>query len=211
MMMTSHASRCLWFALTAGAFYGAVYCGLAQLSRYTKEPVVVSMQRDFRSWWTTFPAVTACFMDRLEVDKAKEVIEENWNITEESNPDKYQYYLTFIELIADVSFRTNLQQFWKYQDDETLASLDLLKLALSVHPTFPLNVMVSKIDKEVQWVPVMTEMGICMTFNSEYSEFQFLMQNVDWTEEDLLRCHYHSGQCYVRVDSVNNPVRVRGR
>ncbi|CAG9134461.1 unnamed protein product [Plutella xylostella] len=203
--------RCLWFALTAGAFYGAVYCGLAQLSRYTKEPVVVSMQRDFRSWWTTFPAVTACFMDRLEVDKAKEVIEENWNITEESNPDKYQYYLTFIELIADVSFRTNLQQFWKYQDDETLASLDLLKLALSVqatvHPTFPLNVMVSKIDKEVQWVPVMTEMGICMTFNSEYSEFQFLMQNVDWTEEDLLRCHYHSGQCYVRVDSVNNPVR----
>lgn len=56
----------------------------------------------------------------------------------------------------------------------------------------------------------MTEMGICMTFNSEYSEFQFLMQNVDWTEEDLLRCHYHSGQCYVRVDSVNNPVRVRG-
>lgn len=49
-----------------------------------------------------------------------------------------------------MSFRTNLQQFWKYQDDETLASLDLLKLALSVHPTFPLNVMVSKIDKEVR-------------------------------------------------------------
>lgn len=52
-----------------------MYCALSQWSRYNSEPVVVSLQRDYRSWWTTFPAVTACFSDRIDNDKAKETIE----------------------------------------------------------------------------------------------------------------------------------------
>ncbi|GBP38254.1 hypothetical protein EVAR_18134_1 [Eumeta japonica] len=71
-----------------------------------------------------------------------------WNITEESDPEKYQYYYSFIELVTDVSFRTNLQNFWKYQTDDTVKDIDLLQLALNVHPTFPLKVTVSKKDKE---------------------------------------------------------------
>lgn len=65
----------LWLVLTCCAFIGAVYCALAQLSRYNSDPVVVSMQRDFRSWSTTFPAITACFLDRVEADKVKETIQ----------------------------------------------------------------------------------------------------------------------------------------
>lgn len=72
-----------------------------------------------------------------------------WNVTEDSDPDRYQYYLGFIELVSDVSFRTNLQNFWKYQTDDTVKGVDLLQLAIDVHPTLPLKVMVSKLDKEV--------------------------------------------------------------
>lgn len=64
-------------------------------------------------------------------------------MTEESDPHKYEYYYSFVELVADVSFRSNLQNFWKYQTDESMRGVDLLKLALSVLPTKPLNVMVS--------------------------------------------------------------------
>ncbi|XP_048003760.1 uncharacterized protein LOC125240005 [Leguminivora glycinivorella] len=199
--------RLLWFILTCAAFLGAVYCALRQLSRYNSEPVVVSLRRDYRSWWTVFPAVTACFLDRVQRAKAQDTIEMLWNVTKESNPGRYQYYLGFIELVSDVSFRTNLQNFWKYQTDETVKGVDLLQLALDVHPTFPLKVMVSKQDKEVQWVPVMTEMGMCMTFNSEYAVYQFLLPNVDWSVDQLLKCHYLSGQCFVRVDSMNNAIK----
>ncbi|KAJ2943497.1 hypothetical protein O0L34_g16604 [Tuta absoluta] len=199
--------RVLWVILSLCAFVGAVYCALSQLARYNSEPVVVSLQRDYRNWRTTFPAITACFLNRVDVDKAKDVIEQHWNVTEESDPEKYQYYMSFIELVSDVSFRTNLQNFWKYQTDDTVNDIDLLQLALTVHPTLPLKVMVSQTNKEVQWIPVMTEVGMCMSFNSEYAQFQFMLTDVDWMAEDLLRCHYHQEQCFVRIDSMNNAIR----
>ncbi|VVD01984.1 unnamed protein product [Leptidea sinapis] len=67
--------RLLWFVLTMGAFAGAVYCGLSQLMRYNSEPVVVSLQRDYRDWSFNFPAVTACFLERVDDEKAADVVE----------------------------------------------------------------------------------------------------------------------------------------
>lgn len=58
-------------------------------------------------------------------------------------------------------------------------------------------------------MPVMTEVGMCLTFNSKYARFQFMLQDLDWHQTELHKCHYHSGQCYVRIDSLNNGVRVR--
>lgn len=66
-----------------------------------------------------------------------------WNITEEIDQDKYQYYYEFIELIAEVSFRRNLQNFWKYQNDDSVNNIDLLKLALYLHPEYPLETVTS--------------------------------------------------------------------
>ena len=66
-----------------------------------------------------------------------------WNVTQESDPDKYQYYYEFVELIAEVSFRRNLQNFWKYQSDDSVNDIDLLQLALSVHPDHPLEAVTS--------------------------------------------------------------------
>ncbi|XP_026725637.1 uncharacterized protein LOC113492361 [Trichoplusia ni] len=164
------------------------------------------MQRDYRSWWTTFPAVTACFLERVQPDKAKDVIQTIWNVTEESDGEKYQYYYEFVELIADVSFRDNLQNFWKYQSDDTVKGIDLLQLAMSVHPEPTLEVLLSKNDYAVHWYQVMTEVGICQTFNSAYAQFQDVLQD-SWRPQELLQCHYHSGQCFVRIDSKNKAVR----
>ncbi|KAG6460682.1 hypothetical protein O3G_MSEX012170 [Manduca sexta] len=195
--------RFLWFMLTVCAFTGAVFCALSQYNRYNSEPVVVSLQRDYRSWWTTFPAVTACYIDRVQPEKAREVIETLWNITEESDAERYQYYSEFIDLVAHVSFRDNLQNFWKYQADETVAGIDLLQIALNVHPDSQFDVMVSQNEKNVAWHPVMTEVGMCLSFNSVYAQYQYMLYETDWQPTQLLKCHYHSGQCYVRIDSSN--------
>ncbi|KAH9633677.1 hypothetical protein HF086_009777 [Spodoptera exigua] len=47
----------------------------------------------------------------------------------------------------------------------------------------------------------MTEVGMCLTFNSLYAEFQHMLQEVDWTPFDLLQCHYHSGRCSYFIHS----------
>lgn len=57
-----------------------------------------------------------------------------------------------MELIADVSFRDNLQNFWKYQSDDTVKGIDLLQLAMSVHPEPRLEVLLSKNDYAVSWL-----------------------------------------------------------
>ncbi|CAD0206434.1 unnamed protein product [Chrysodeixis includens] len=173
--------------------------------RYNKEPVVVSMQRDYRSWWTTFPAVTACFLERVHPDKAREVIQTIWNVTEESDAEKYQYYYEFVELIADVSFRDNLQNFWKYQADDTVKGIDLLQLAMSVHPEPLLEVLLSKSDYEVHWYLVMTDRWYLPDLQLSLRSSDVLQDT--WRPHELLQCHYHSGQCFVRIDSKNRAVR----
>ncbi|XP_037299400.1 glycerophosphodiester phosphodiesterase 1 isoform X2 [Manduca sexta] len=49
----------------------------------------------------------------------------------------------------------------------------------------------------------MTEVGMCLSFNSVYAQYQYMLYETDWQPTQLLKCHYHSGQCYVRIDSSN--------
>ncbi|CAG5037047.1 unnamed protein product [Parnassius apollo] len=130
-----------------------------------------------------------------------------WNVTEDSDTERFQYYYGFIEQVADVSFRTNLQNFWKYQNDDTVKNIDLLQLARNVHPNMTLPVTVTQTNEKVQWIPVMTEEGVCLTLNSVYAEYQFLLKEIKWKQQDLLKCHYHSEQCFVRIDSASIEVR----
>ncbi|CAH0730511.1 unnamed protein product, partial [Brenthis ino] len=202
---TSSILRFLWFILTVAAFAGATYCALNQLTRYISEPVVVSLQRDYRSWTTAFPAVTVCYLERVDGNKAREFISRKWNITEESDQDKYQYYYEFIELIAEVSFRRNLQNFWKYQNDDSVNDIDLLNLALYLHPKYPMETITSD-ERNVQWVQVMTEEGLCQTFNGQYAQHQ-KTDNKSWKPLDLMTCHYHSETCYVTISSMTYAAR----
>lgn len=48
------------------AMYSAGLLCKAQLTRYTLNPTVVSIKKDFREWSTAFPAVTVCLTDRVD-------------------------------------------------------------------------------------------------------------------------------------------------
>lgn len=76
-------------------------------------------------------------------------------MTQESDATQFQYYMDFIELVADVSFRENLQNFWKYQADETVKDINLLELALAVHPNWTLDVTLSQKEDNVSKLNVL--------------------------------------------------------
>ena len=54
----------------------------------------------------------------------------------------------------------------------------------------------------------MTEEGLCKSFNSQYAQHQ-KMGDGPWKPLDLMKCHYHSEACHIRISSLENGVRVR--
>lgn len=86
-----------------------------------------------------------------------------------SDEDRFDYYFGFIRLVASVSFRSNLRLFWKYEHDPTLKGIELMAVAVAVSPAAGLTVSLHEPGHKELWVPVMTEMGICRTFNSVFS------------------------------------------
>jgi hypothetical protein len=42
--------------------------------RYSANPTVVTLEKDFREWEFVFPAVTMCYIDKVNGSKAKEYI-----------------------------------------------------------------------------------------------------------------------------------------
>lgn len=72
---------------------------------------------------------------------------------------KYEYLL----------FRSNLRTFWKYEGDEELFGIEIMKIIEAITPPVIIKTSLHKKNHPVKWVPVMTEMGFCRTFNSIFS------------------------------------------
>lgn len=51
------------------SYYGWGFCQV-QINRYTENPTVVSIQKNYRDWTTIFPAVTVCFASRIDRELA---------------------------------------------------------------------------------------------------------------------------------------------
>lgn len=45
------------------------------LDHYHANPTVVTIEKDFRKWENPFPACTACFLNKMDIGKAKTYIE----------------------------------------------------------------------------------------------------------------------------------------
>lgn len=66
--------RCLWIVIVVLlSYYGWGFCQI-QINRYTINPTVVSIQKNYRDWTTVFPAVTVCFTSRVDKESARTYI-----------------------------------------------------------------------------------------------------------------------------------------
>lgn len=50
-----------------------------------ENPTVLSLEKDYRTWNNTFPAITACLETRFSPYAAATFIENTWNIKESDN------------------------------------------------------------------------------------------------------------------------------
>ncbi|XP_058828422.1 sodium channel protein Nach-like [Topomyia yanbarensis] len=127
--------------------------------RYLTNPTVISLDRNYHEWNTTFPSLTVCFHDRLNVT-ARDIL------VEELKPEDPQRFERFLALLAEANiFRLEpLVEFDEYSDLDLQAVLN--QITNHVNTTVILD---NGLDAKTY--RVVTELGICYTFNSAMVRF----------------------------------------
>ncbi|XP_044761719.1 sodium channel protein Nach-like [Coccinella septempunctata] len=195
--------RILWIFIVSCALVAAISLTLSSLKRYSENPTVVSLEKDYRNWMNPFPAVTGCFVNKTNLEKVADYIKTRWGVTD--SDEKFGYYSDFVTIVANTSYET-LYRYEKFMDDQTLNNIDLLELSSAVHPNLVGTLVTFEHKRKPKWSVVITEMGICFTVNSKFAPLlkiknQLSNETDDSDEIHILRCHYLNGLCYARYDS----------
>lgn len=184
--------------------FGGIYVCLLQYHRYSANPIVVSVERDFHAWNGTLPSITFCYLDNLSPENTDDYINRTWHITQESSTDadgdteKYLYYKEFLSVLLETNIY-NLPELLSYSADATLKDLDLLvviKTILNEHDHY-----VNSFEKDLDPAPIITERGVCYTVNSMQTDFMSLSGgNNNKTTNTPIGCNFMQDQCFMKLD-----------
>lgn len=157
--------RLFWLILISVTFWAALSISTTQYERYVANPTVISLERDYRDWNGTLPAITICYHKRIDEERAQHLIKRLWNI--EKLDDEYSYFLNYVRAVVNVS--ESLSKFNNFANDKRLEFINMLTIAKEVHPT--INSVISSFDSNAEFVliEIITEKGICHSVNSMLS------------------------------------------
>jgi len=65
----------VWMVGLALGIYGAVIVSQSTWQHYQESPTVISMERDYKEWNTSFPAVTICPLEKYDNDSLNDLVE----------------------------------------------------------------------------------------------------------------------------------------
>uniref|UniRef100_A0A336K102 CSON011689 protein n=1 Tax=Culicoides sonorensis TaxID=179676 RepID=A0A336K102_CULSO len=197
--------RFVWFSVMFGFGGAATYLCLTTWDRYQADPVVVSLENYDNDWNGTVPAITYCYHERIDFDKADEFIQRTWMADE--NDTSYEHYMEFIGLVVNIS-SDNLHKFGKFVNDERFSSIDMLELARELHPNY--DDAITSFDKgaEVNFVEVITERGICYTINSPLSVLLSTMIQLNDFKivEKPMSCLFSKNKCFINIDLYDSAI-----
>lgn len=148
--------------------YGVKYLTTIQMKRFSKSPIVISLDRDYLDWSGPLPAATMCYHDHLDVPKANDLILEMWNVSK--SDDEYFYFLEFLIAVINAS-ATDYGEIVRFAEDERFDDLDLYDVIKTIDKPFTQEINSFDVNFEVHRVRVMTERGVCYVFNSHLSDF----------------------------------------
>lgn len=154
--------RLFWLLMFYGTCYGAYSIGIMQYERYEANPTVISLERDYRDWNGTLPAISVCYHKRVDEARAQSLIKRLWNV--EKNNDEYSYFLDYVKAV--VYTNESYSKFNGFVNDKRLEFINMLTIAREVHPV--INSVVSSFDTNAEFTmtEIITEKGICYSVNS---------------------------------------------
>lgn len=154
--------RLFWLACLLTTFYGAYYISSKQYERYVANPTVISLERDYRDWNGTLPALSVCYHRRIDESRAQYLIKRLWNI--EQTDDEYKYFLDYVKAVVNIN--ETYSKFNRFANDKRLEYISMLTIAKEVHPV--INSVISSFDTNAEFAmnEIITEKGICYSVNS---------------------------------------------
>lgn len=104
-----------------------------QIRRFLNGPIVISLEKDYRNWVYQPMAITIC-SDFLNKSVMHEIIQRHANVDEDCDPDSYELYRQYFELIGSLNSE-NLHLISDFEHTDLFANLsgeDLLSIAIEV-------------------------------------------------------------------------------
>ncbi|XP_017024503.1 pickpocket protein 19 [Drosophila kikkawai] len=189
--------RLFWLAIVISSVIAALLLSRFQLDRYFSSPTVISVDRDYRGWNGSLPAVTLCYYDHIDSFKANEYIQEVWNVS--IIDEDYFYFMDFLYAVVNAT-AGNYAELAKFAEDERFDQIDLYEMIQRVDR--PFEQVISSFDSsfEVHVQMVMTERGSCYAINSPMSTVLSGQPVAYELMPQPLSCQYGKQQCYIRMD-----------
>ncbi|CAO1346128.1 unnamed protein product [Diamesa serratosioi] len=189
--------RLVWLAFVAVACYGVYSIGQKQLDRYDANPTVISLERDYRDWNGTLPALTYCYYQRIDNVRAQYLIKRLWNI--ESFDEEFIYFMDYITTVVNSSIESFIS-FNRFANDKRFEFLDMLTVAREVHPTISSVVSGFNPNLNTPLVEIITEKGICYSLNAILSA-TILTKNKQLQQiADPITCSFKKTQCFLKLE-----------
>lgn len=154
--------RLLWVAAFVTTCYGAYSISSKQYERYVANPTVISLERDYRDWNGTLPAISVCYHKRVDEARAANLIKRLWNIDKFN--DEFQYFMDYVKAVVNINESNS--KFNRYVNDKRLEYINMLTIAKEVHPV--INSVISSFDTNAEFAmnEIITEKGVCYSVNS---------------------------------------------
>lgn len=153
----------MWLSLIVVAIYGTAILSTMTLQRYTRNPTVISMERDRFSWNTSFPAATIC-----PHEKVNQAILDRY-VAKYPTKNKVEIR-EFLESLLNSNYY-NLDQVVHRSNDNTLAlpsPEQYWKLLVQMQFEFNPSISNSGVNQRSYYLQkIVSEMGVCYTFNSK--------------------------------------------
>ncbi|KAM8712982.1 hypothetical protein ACLKA7_013324 [Drosophila subpalustris] len=157
--------RLFWVAAIVAATYYAIRSCYSQWERYRDNPLVYEYEYIYMLRNFSLPGITLCTLFP-KLDHADDLIFDTWHINTTLDTADGNYYRQFLVDLTNLQYN-NMQILELYENDTTLADVDLVKLLLHLHRGVYPN---PSDDKEQPFVPILTEMGLCQT-NSRLTRY----------------------------------------
>lgn len=154
--------RLLWLAAFITTCYGAYRISSKQYERYVANPTVISLERDYRDWNGTLPAISVCYHKRVDEARAASLIKRLWSV--DKIDDEFQYFMDYVKAVVNINESNS--KFNRYVNDKRLEYINMLTIAKEVHPV--INSVISSFDTNAEFAmnEIITEKGVCYSVNS---------------------------------------------
>ncbi|BET03499.1 Amiloride-sensitive sodium channel [Nesidiocoris tenuis] len=194
--------RLIWAVILTISLFTTATLIVQSCLRYYYDPTVVYIEKNYREWEIKFPAITGCFIQRMNLTKAHYFIEETWKT--DTNSSSYEKYMDFLNAVTNTSYKS-LNDFKRFIGDEDFSHFsgdDLAKIARRNEMEY-----YTANGENMGFFEVITELGLCHTYAGNVS--YYLTSNPESPPAfEMMTCNYQTPVCSVRIEELPYPIAI---